>query len=333
MTIGFMQTLRGKAQSTLKRVVFPEANEEKIIQAASKVHKMKIAIPILIGMADEIRELAYQIKVDLTGIKIVDNNKSNLLDFFVKKFSITNPIYPPKVARHMLQNRLNFGAMMVRTGQSDAMVAGLSHSTPEVIMSSQMFIGMKEEINTVSSFFLMAVPKYKGIEGNLIVFADCGVCPDPTPEELADITISTADTINGILNWEPRIAMLSFSTKGSAEHPKVDQIKEAVNIIKKRRPSLLVDGELQADAAIVPEVAEKKVKKSSEVAGRANILIFPDLNSGNIAYKLVQRLAKADAYGPFLQGFSKPVSDLSRGSTVEDIIGATTLVAVRAQTL
>jgi phosphate acetyltransferase len=177
------------------------------------------------------------------------------------------------------------------------------------------------------------IPGYVGAEGNLLIFADAAVNPDPTPQQLADIAIATARSAKELLGWEPRVAMLSFSTKGSAMHPLVDKVIDAVKIIRERELTLLVDGELQADAAIVPEVASKKIKETSSVAGKANILIFPDLGAGNISYKLVQRLAKATAYGPVLQGFAKPVSDLSRGATLEDIIGATTMVVVRAQGL
>jgi phosphate acetyltransferase len=223
--------------------------------------------------------------------------------------------------------------MMVRQSDADAMVAGLAHATEDVIMASELIIGMQEGASTPSSFSLMEIPGYVGAEGNLLIFADAAVNPDPTPQQLADIAIATARSAKELLGWEPRVAMLSFSTKGSAMHPLVDKVIDAVKIIRERELTLLVDGELQADAAIVPEVASKKIKETSSVAGKANILIFPDLGAGNISYKLVQRLAKATAYGPVLQGFAKPVSDLSRGATLEDIIGATTMVVVRAQGL
>jgi phosphate acetyltransferase len=221
--------------------------------------------------------------------------------------------------------------MMVRMGDADAMVAGIATATEEVVMASELIIGMQEGISTPSSFFLMDIPGYIREEGSLLIFADAAINPDPTPEQLADIAVATARSARKLLGWEPRVAMLSFSTKGSATHPHVDKIVEAVHIVREREPGLCIDGELQADAAIVPEVAKRKIKEASSVAGRANILIFPDLDAGNIGYKLVQRLAKAAAYGPFLQGFTKPVSDLSRGATIDDIVGATTIVVVEAQ--
>lgn len=198
-------------------------------------------------------------------------------------------------------------------------------------MASEMIIGLQEGISTVSSTGILLIPGYEGPEGNLLGIADCAVCPAPDSKELADIAISTADTLHSLMGWEPRVALLSFSTKGSASHDRVATVLKALEMVRERRPDLLIDGELQLDSAIVPEVAAKKVRGDSPVAGRANILIFPDLNAGNIGVKLVQRFAKGVAYGPLLQGFAKPVSDLSRGAPVEEIVGAVTMVAVRAQ--
>ena len=222
---------------------------------------------------------------------------------------------------------------MVRVGDADAMVAGIAQATQHVIVASELIIGMQEGVSTPSSFFLMDIPGYAGEEGSLLIFADAAVNPDPTPEQLADIAIASARSARELLGCAPRVAMLSFSTKGSAIHPHVDRVVKAVELTREREPKLLIDGELQADAAIVPDVARRKVKEPSHVAGKANVLIFPDLDAGNIAYKLVQRLANAAAYGPVLQGFAKPVSDLSRGSSVEDIVGATTMAVLQAQAL
>jgi phosphate acetyltransferase len=230
----------------------------------------------------------------------------------------------------MLKDPLNFAAMMVRLGESDCMVAGLSHTTGEIIMASEMIIGLQKGISTVSSMGVASIPGYEGPEGNLLAIADCAVCPSPEPNELADIAITTADTVRNLMGWEPRVALLSFSTKGSASHELIDNILRALEMVHKRRPDLLIDGELQLDSAIMPEVAAKKVPGNSPVAGRANILIFPDLNAGNIGVKLIQCFANAVAYGPILQGFARPVSDLSRTAPIEEIVGAITMMVVRA---
>ncbi len=255
---------------------------------------------------------------------------SSKLDEYARQYSKDRDL-PIGAARLILSKPVYFGAMMVKTGDADAMVAGIATPSEEVVMASELFIGMQEKISTPSAFFLMEIPGFEGEEGNLLIFADAALNPNPTPDQLADIAISSARSARKLLGWEPRIAFLSFSTKGSAMHPDVDKVVEAVRIAREHEPDVLIDGELQADAAIIPEVARKKTDGTSSVAGRANILIFPDLDAGNIGYKLVQRLTKGAAYGPFLQGFARPVSDLSRGAAVGDIIGATILVVIDAQ--
>ncbi|TFH39980.1 MAG: hypothetical protein E4H01_17350 [Lysobacterales bacterium] len=228
-----------------------------------------------------------------------------------------------------LSEPLNFAAMMLRAGDADGMVAGLLHSTEDVILASEMFVGLADGIDIPSSYFVMDIPNWKGGEDGLIVFADCAVVTNPTSQELAGIALSSAASARNLLGWEPRVAMISFSTKGSGTHPDVDKVVEALALVRKTNPGLCIDGELQVDSAVVPSVAEKKIKGENVLKGRANILVFPDLDAGNAAYKLVQRMAGAAAYGPVLQGFAKPVSDLSRGATVDDILGAITIIAAQ----
>ena len=230
----------------------------------------------------------------------------------------------------MLTDPLSSAAMQLRVGNVGAMVAGLEHATAEVLLVSQMVVGTEPGIETPSSVFVMDVPGYTGGERGLLAFADCAVVPSPTPAQLADIAIASADTVRRLLGWQPRVALLSFSTRGSAEDASVERVREALETVRARRPEIAVEGELQADAALVPEVAATKLGSASEVAGHANVLVFPDLDAGNIAYKLVQRLAGAGAYGPLLQGFAGTVSDLSRGASIDDIVASAALGSLSA---
>ncbi|MGD0024411.1 MAG: phosphate acetyltransferase [Xanthobacteraceae bacterium] len=320
-----MTRLEKKAAARFPRVVFPEGGDPTMLEAIRIVVARRLARPLVIGQQAELAASG----VDLSGIEIVDPATSPKTAAYAAAYAIREG-FPEAAAAHMLAKPLPFAAMMVGSGDADALVAGFTHGTAQVILSSQMFVGMMEGVSTASSFFVMDVPNWIGGEEGLLMFADCAVTPSPTPSELADIAITTAASARELLGWEPRVAMLSFSTRGSSTHPDVDKVVEAVRIIRSREPGLCVDGEMQADAALVPSVARKKMKDGSPVGGRANILVFPDLDAGNIAYKLVQRLAKAAAYGPVLQGFRRPVSDLSVGASINDIVGATTIVAARA---
>ena len=279
---------------------------------------------MLIGDYAEIAGRAEKLGIDLSGMELVDPTKFERFSEYVRSY-VEMRGRGERIARRVLSKPVYFAAMMVRMGDADAVIAGASTITATVIRAGRLIIGLQEGISVPSSFFLMDVPGFD----RLLFFADAAVNPDPSPEQLADIAIATGRSYKAILGLEPRIALLSFSTKGSASHPMVDKVVKAVEIAKDKAPDLMIDGELQADAALIPEIAERKVREESSVAGKANVLIFPDLNSGNIGYKLVQHLARARAYGPILQGFRKPISDLSRGAKVEDIVGSIAILAAQ----
>ena len=325
-----MSKLREKAQANPQRVVFPESAEEKILKAACQARDLGVAHPILIGN-DEVSVQAGKLGLSLEGIKIIDNTDAGEVERLVNKYIATNTDLPASAAKRMLRTPLNFAAMMVKVDEADCMVAGITHTTGEVILAGQMIVGLKEGISTVSCMCFMNIPGYEGPEGSILALSDPAVVPAPDANELADIAISTADTVKSIMGWEPRVALLSFSTKGSTVHEKVDVVLEALRLVRERRPDILIDGELQLDSAIVPEIAAKKVKDGSPVAGRANVLIYPDLNAGNIATKVFQRFAHGSTFGPPLLGFAKPVCDLSRGAPVEEIVGTVIMAAIQAQ--
>ena len=330
MTVDFMATLKERVRIKPQRVVFPESAEENILKAARQALDEGLALPILLGDPVELAAKAGEYGLALDGMLVVNLADPAIVTELAEQCTALHPEISAKGAERKMRTPLNAGAMLVAADRADAMVAGLLHATQDVILASMTFIGMEEGISMPSSLFLMRVPGYEGPEGELIAFADCAVAVAPDAAELADIAITTAHTVRALLGWEPRVAMLSFSTKGSGEHESVDRVLEALRMVREREPGLAIDGELQVDAAIVPAVAARKVPEGSPVAGRANILIFPDLNSGNIAYKCVQRFAKADAFGPLLQGFAKTASDLSRGSSVADILGAITMAGAHA---
>jgi phosphate acetyltransferase len=317
------------ARQRNRKIVMPEGDDERIIAAAARLAREKIASPILLGHAEEITRIAGQHNVSLAGIEIADPPNDARLQRYGSALARFRESMTPSMGTRLASKPIYFGGMMLREGHADAMVAGCANPTRRVIEAGLMTVGLAEGIALPSSYFLMIVPDFLGQGRKSFIFADCAVNADPTSTELADIAVTSARSAKALLGETPRVAMLSFSTKGSAQHARVDKVRKAMDLVQQREPELAIDGEFQADAALVPSIALKKVKENSAVAGRANVLIFPDLDSGNIAYKLTQWLGGAQAIGPFLQGFAKPVSDLSRGASVEDIVTTCAVVAAR----
>ncbi len=320
--MSFVSEMKEQAVKMQKSVVLPEGTEERTIQAARLLVDQKLCSAVtLVGKASEISSAASKVNTSLDGITIIDPaNSDNLEKYSTEYYELRKhkgiTLEDSKVA---IVDPLKWGAMMVRLGDADAMVAGAENSTGKVLVAGFTIIKTAPGVKTASSCFVMDMPDKKWGKDGLMIFSDCATIVDPTSDELAAITRQSAQSCRDFLKTEPKVAMLSFSTQGSAKHPNVDKVTTAFNLVKEQEPNLIVDGELQADAAIIEAVAAKKAPDST-LKGQANVLIFPDLQSGNIGYKMVQRFAGAGAYGPFLQGFAKPISDLSRGCCIDDIV-------------
>ncbi len=326
MTI--LEKIRKKSSKLNKHIVLPEGEEERMIHAAARMCQENVCRITLLGNENRILQKAGDIGVSLKGISILDPLRSTKLELYSNQFfelrkkkGITQ-----EDARKSISQPLFYGAMMVRGGEVDGSVAGSINTTGDVLRAGIQCIGLADGISIVSSTFLMIVPGWE----KPFTYADGGVVPNPDPDQLASIAIASAQTHQKLTGDEPIVAMLSFSTYGSASHPMVDKVREATRLVREQAPHLIVDGELQVDAAIVPSVAEKKAPGSS-VSGKANVLIFPDLNAGNIAYKLTQRLANAEALGPIIQGLRKPANDLSRGCSVDDIVNVSAICCVLSE--
>ncbi|MDH7576819.1 MAG: phosphate acetyltransferase [Bacillota bacterium] len=331
--MSLLEQIREKARQKKKIIVLPEGTEERTVKAAEILAKEQIADPILLGVEDEVTGVAKNLGVDLSKVRIIDPSRAadaeslaeNLYEIRKSKGLTIDE------ARNLVKNPLYYGSMLVYTDAAHGLVAGAINTTGDVLRPALQTIKTAPGVSVVSGSFIMIVPDCEFGDNGMFIFADCAVNPNPTAEQLAEIAYSSAETARSLCGMEPRIGMLSYSTKGSGgKHEDIEKVLKATEIAKQRYPDLVLDGEFQADAALVPKVAKSKAP-GSDVAGRVNVLIFPDLDAGNIGYKLVQRLAKAEAIGPILQGMAKPVNDLSRGCSVDDIVNVAAMCVVKAQ--
>ena len=329
--MAIIDVLKEKAKADKKTIVLPESEDRRPYEAAAKILKEGIANIVLVGTDEDVKK--HGEGLDLTGIQVVDPATSDKTAAYIDKLVElrSKKGMTPEQAKEILLNQyLYYGVMMVKMGDADGMVSGACHSTADTLRPCLQILKTKPGTKLVSAFFLMEVPNCEFGENGTFVFADCGLNQDPNPEELAAIAASSAESFRSLVGAEPKVAFLSHSTKGSAKHALVDKVVEATKIAREQNPDLKLDGEMQLDAAIVPSVGEAKAP-GSEVAGHANVLIFPNLDAGNIGYKLVHRLAKAVAYGPVTQGIAAPVNDLSRGCSADDIVGVVAITAVQCQ--
>lgn len=329
----FIEEVKQKAKKQMKTIVLPEATDIRVLKATSVVCKEKFAQIILLGDKEKIEQAAKENEIELTNVKIITPEKSEKYSTYVEAFYELRKAKGMTIekAQELLKEETYFGMMMVKSGDADGLVSGAIHSTADTLRPALQILKTAPNTKLVSSFFIIVVPDCEYGENGTFIFSDCGLNENPNSEELSEIAISSSKSFKQLVGKEPKIAMLSYSTLGSAKlNELTEKVITATSLVREKAPDLAVEGEIQSDAAIIPEVAKSKAPNSN-VAGQANVLIFPDLNAGNIGYKLVQRLAKAEAYGPLCQGIAKPVNDLSRGCSSDDIVGVIAITAVQAQ--
>lgn len=329
--MNILDKIYAKAKADPQKVAFPEAENEKMMAAAYEAGKDGYIIPVLVGNRERILALAKERGYDPDVFTIVDiDEEAYRAELIAKYIALPDTRLKEKPLLRRMTDPLYYAMVMQAVDEADVTFAGIDNTTGDVLLAGQMMIGLQEGVSVVSSIGLCDIPGYEGSEGSLLAVGDSAVCTNPDADQLASIAISACDTVRSLLDWEPRCAMVSYSTLGSGQGELVDKVVDAVRIANERRPDLAIDGEFQFDSAISPAVAAKKVKRESKVAGRANVVIWPDLNVGNVGVKLIQQFGKADAYGPMLQGFKKVVCDCSRGAPVSEIVGNVVISAVRA---
>lgn len=329
--MSFIDSIKDRAKKNIKTIILTESEDVRVLEAAAKVKEEKFANVILIGNENDAIELATRNNIDITGIQIINPETSEKYEEYVNAFYELRKAkgITLEQAKEIVKDNMYFGTMMLKQGDADGLVSGACHSTANTLRPALQILKTASGTKLVSAFFLMVVPECKYGENGIFIFGDSGLVENPTADELSEIAISSSKSFEQLTGKQSKVAMLSYSTYGSAHSELTEKVVEATKLLKEKAPDLICDGELQLDAAIVPEISSSKAPGSS-VEGKANTLIFPDLNAGNIGYKLVQRLAKADAYGPLCQGIAKPVNDLSRGCSADDIVGVVAITAVQA---
>ena len=330
--MSFIEEIKERASKKIRTIVLPEATDVRILTATQQICKEGFAKIILVGDEEEINKVASENKLDISGVRIVNPAKSEKYNEYVEFFYELRKEkgMTMEKARELMLDPVFFGMMMVKKEEADGLVSGAAHSTADTLRPALQILKTKPGTKLVSSFNVMVVPNHEFGDNGILVFSDCALNQNPDSDQLSEIALSTAESFRKIIGGEPRIAMLSYSTYGSAKADEVTKVQEATKLAKEKAPNLVIDGELQLDAALVPSVAASKAP-GSVIAGKANTIIFPELNAGNIGYKLVERLANAEAYGPMCQGMAKPVNDLSRGCKAEDIVGVVAITALQCE--